>query len=46
MSWLDKHVQKFFEIVLDMEDMAKASSGQRDFMWCQAAEFVEVLENQ
>ena len=42
---LDNHLKKFFEMVSDMEDMTKASSRQRDFLWCQATEFLEGLEN-
>ena len=42
---LDNHLQKFFEMVSDMEDMTKASSRQRDFLWRQANEFLEGLEN-
>ena len=42
---LDNHMQKFFEMVSDLEDMTKASSRQRDFLWNQANEFLEGLEN-
>ena len=42
---LDNHLQKFFEMVSAMEDMTKASSRQRDFLWRQANKFLEGLEN-
>ncbi len=42
---LDNQLQKFFEMVLDMHDVTKASSRQRDFQWRQATEFPEGLEN-
>ena len=42
---LDNHMQKFFEMVSDLEDMSKASSRHRDFLWNQANEFLEGLEN-
>ena len=42
---LDNHLQKFFEMVSNMEDMTKASSRQRDFLWRQANGFLEGLEN-
>jgi hypothetical protein len=42
---LDNQLQKFFEMVSDMHDVAKASSRQRDFLWRQATEFLEGLEN-
>jgi hypothetical protein len=42
---LDYQLQKFFEMVLDMHDVTKASSRQRDFLWRQATEFLEGLEN-
>ena len=42
---LHNHMQKFFEMVSDIEDMTKASSCQRDFLWNQANEFLEGLEN-
>ena len=42
---LDNHLQKFFEMVSDMENVTKASSRQRDFLWRQATEFLEGLEN-
>ena len=32
---LDNHLKKFFEMVSEMEDMTKASSRQRDFLWHQ-----------
>ena len=42
---INNHLQKFFEMVSDMEDMTKASSHQWDFLWRQATEFIEGLEN-
>ena len=34
---LDSHLQKFFEMVSEIDDMTKASSHQWDFLWQQAA---------
>ena len=31
---VDHHLQKFFEVVSNMEDMHKVSSCQQDFLWC------------
>ena len=42
---LCNHLQKFFEIVLNMEDVTKASSRQRDFLWRYAKGFLEGVEN-
>jgi hypothetical protein len=42
---LDNQLQKFFEMVSDMHDVTQASSRQRDFLWRQATEFLEGLEN-
>jgi hypothetical protein len=42
---LDNQLQKFFEMVTDMDDVKKASSRQRDFLWRHATEFLEDLEN-
>ena len=42
---LDNHLQKCFEMVSDMEDMTKATSCQSDFLWRQANELLEGLEN-
>ena len=42
---LDNHLQKFFEMVSDMDDVTKASTRQRDFLWRHAADFLEGLEN-
>ena len=38
---LNNHLQKFFEMVSDMEDMTKVSSCQQDFLLRQANEFLE-----
>lgn len=42
---LDNHLQRFFEMVSDMDDVTKASSRERDFLWRQATKFLESLEN-
>ena len=42
---LDNHLQKSFEMVLEMEDVTKATSCQQDFLWKQATEFLERLGN-
>ena len=42
---LDNHLQRFFEMVSEMEDMSKASTRQRDFLWLQASDFLTGLDN-
>ena len=42
---LDNHLQKFFQMVSDMPDVTKAPSHQRDFLWKQASDFLEGLDN-
>jgi hypothetical protein len=42
---LDNHMQRFFEMVSEMTDVSKASSRQRDFLWNQASDFLNGLDN-
>jgi hypothetical protein len=42
---LDNQLQKFFEMVSEMDDVKKASSRQRDFLWRQASDFLDDLDN-
>jgi hypothetical protein len=41
---LDNHLQKFFQMVSDMDDVTRASSRERDFLWKQATRFLEKLD--
>ena len=43
---LDNQLLKFFQMVSEMDDVTKASSCQRDFLWRHAAEFLDGLDNQ
>jgi hypothetical protein len=46
---LDNHLQRFFgmvsEMVSEMKDVSKASERQRDFLWNQASDFLNRLDN-
>jgi hypothetical protein len=42
---LDNHMQRFFEMVSEMKDVSKASTRQRDFLWNQANDFLDKLDN-
>jgi hypothetical protein len=42
---LDLHLQRFFEMVSEMDDVSKASTRQRDFLWNHAQEFLMGLDN-
>ena len=42
---LDNHMQRFFEMVSEMTDVSKASTRQRDFLWNQASDFLNGLDN-
>jgi hypothetical protein len=42
---LDNHLQRFFEMVSEMDDVTKASSRERDFLCRQANAFLDGLEN-
>jgi hypothetical protein len=42
---LDNHLQRFFEMVSEMDDMSKATARQRDFLWLQASDFLAGLDN-
>jgi hypothetical protein len=42
---LDNHLQKFFEMVSEMDDVTKASSKERNYLHNQASDFLDGLEN-
>jgi hypothetical protein len=42
---LDNHLQQFFEMVSEMDDVTRASSRERDFLWNQATRFLEKLDD-
>jgi hypothetical protein len=42
---LDNHLQQFFEMVSEMDDVTRASSRERDFLWKQATRFLEKLDD-
>ena len=42
---LDNQLQKFFQMVADMPDVSKATAHQRDFLWKQANDFLDGLDN-
>ena len=43
---LNNHLQKFFDMVTDVDNVTKASSCQRHFLWRQASDFLKNLDNQ
>jgi hypothetical protein len=42
---LDNQLQKFFEMVSEMDDVKKASSRQQNFLWRQVSDFLDDLDN-
>jgi hypothetical protein len=42
---LDNHLQKFFEMVSEMDDVTQASSKERNYLYTQASNFLDGLEN-
>ncbi len=42
---LDNQLQRFFEMVSELDDVSKASTRQRDFLWNHAQEFLMGLDN-
>jgi hypothetical protein len=42
---LDNQLQRFFEMVSEMDDVSQASTRQRDFLWNHAQDFLTGLDN-